>query len=283
MLFKMEAKKAIKSTGFKVSIIVSSIIVILQSLWFYKNVRMVNLDEYNYFMNQKGNCLWYENSIFEGWIGIEGFSMFGTLVFVLMPLIACMPYCLSFYDEWKTKYTEHVLIKRSKKEFLVTKYVVTFASGGIAASYPFLLSLFISALYLPVIKPDIRALSIGITDRSLGAQLYDKSIFLYLTFFIVLEFIYGGIFAVTSMAASKWIDNRFTIMLLPTAVTGFLYYVVFRMNLNWSKFLYPVFIKPEPGITSEFSFGVVIAETLLFLIATFGVYFLSNIKRETIN
>ena len=91
-VWKVEIKKALRSKGFQVAIIIGILICILQMVWVYRNTYAVNESEYQHVMTlsekAEGYGTWFEMGILEGWLGCEVYSPYNQLYFIIFPLLA---------------------------------------------------------------------------------------------------------------------------------------------------------------------------------------------------
>lgn len=285
MLLKTELKKMFKSNGLKISVLCSLIIVACQTIWFIINVRMVN----NYDFQQrlldtgiKEKGMWFENGILEGWIGCEPFSPYNGMLFMILPLLAILPFGLSFYDEWKSGYCEHIITSRNIKEYIICKITVVFISGGIGAVFPLLLSLIVSACYLPAISTDVLALQSVLNDTYMFSFLYYDYPVFYALVYSLIVFVYGGIFSMLAFMVSRWMNNKFIILSFPLIVHVFLLYFDKIMEPHISKYNFAIFVNPTQN-TGTNDLKSLIITTSILLIIIIGTSVLTNIRRETIS
>ncbi len=281
-IFKIEIKKMLKSKGFLISIILGIVIVLLHTRWVYVNLYVPNQELLEVkLQSQEYGVLddWFECGILLGWLGNDGFSLYNALFYFVFPIISVIPYGMSLYNDMNSGYISSVLAKCSRKDYLVSKYVVTFISGGIVVAAPLILSIMTAACYLPAVGIDLLAMKGG-SNTALWHGLFYEHPVLYAVCFTVLNFIYGGIFALICVTVSKWFANRFMAAIFP-----------FILNNYTTKGLGNVFdemLRYTPGyfINSSLNVNITMASVMIITVVVLGlttfIYYINYRKLETL-
>lgn len=136
---------------------------------------------------------------------------------VLFPIIACIPYALSYRDEVDSGFFYMYLLKVGKGQYHIAKIAAVFVSGFLAVFVPCLI------WYL------FMMLVVGTGDTTFpirymtlfSEKLYDHYPFLYGMVYTLNAGLQSGIFAVLGMGISVVIKNRYVAILIPFAYNIF--------------------------------------------------------------
>lgn len=282
-VWKVEIKKALRSKGFQVAIIIGILICILQMVWVYRNTYAVNESEYQHVMTlsekDEGYGTWFEMGILEGWLGCEVYSPYNQLYFIIFPLLAAMSYGLSYYNEWESGYAGQMLIRCGRKTYQNAKFGAVFISGGLAVTIPLLLHLIGTACYLPAIGVEPISRQAMVANRDIWSGLYYEAPVLYALCYTGVDFVYGGIFACMTLAGSKWFSNRFAAVLFPMVVYCTCWFGLTSLVQEWN--LYNVMIHINPAqIYGTDQLAVLSFITGVLLICIVAVFKISNRRRD---
>lgn len=284
-VLKMEIRKALRTKGFRIALFIGGIISVLQSIWAYCNVFLVNNAEYSTILfrekNENGYGWWFESGILEGWLGTEIFSPYNQLFFLVLPILAVMPYGTSFYSEWNLGYANQLITRCGRKDYLQAKFVATFTSGGCIVAMPLFFNLVTAACFFPIIGSDPLALQSPVTNGDMWSGLFYEQPVLYALFYIGVDFLYGGIFSCLAMVSSMWISNRFGALIFPLIVNCTCYYGVDNLfpilrSVNPAIFMFP----SQPYNTNHFEYIVLVTGVLILGLG--AIYIWKNRKRDVL-
>lgn len=209
---KMEWRRIRKSSGFWLAICLGIILVVWHmqdSLLFYykENQSLIHgnsMPPYNVF------SMWLPLSIVGSSPGIMV-----TLVYLLVPLIAALPYGNSLIADRQSGYLKGMITRMDRKKVYRCRYVMIFLSGGAVTVFPFLLDFFVCRLYFPYYEmvPG-RSYSINCGNALLG-EIFAENPVLYVTLSMLLLFLFGGLWACMVPVFRGIVENRFLVMLCP--------------------------------------------------------------------
>ncbi len=278
-LLKLEFKKLFKTKMFWGALIIGTLLVVLQSSWAYRCIYQTNNETFMYY-NEEGKIMssWFETGILQGWLGYESYSSYNTLFYMIFPLLATMPYGLSLFKEWNYGYAAQIIMREKRCNYFISKYIVTFVSGGIVASYPLTLSLIVSACYLPAIGIDVMSLQ-GLANNDRWIEIFYEHPLLYAFIFIVLNFIHGGIFATITTVVSSWCINGFMALVFPMLLNIFLTMGLVNIFPVIRKYIPGMFINPNT-VSEVFSGDVTIGITVVLVLIIVVLYWLNNKKLD---
>jgi hypothetical protein len=99
---------------------------------------------------------------------------------------------------------------------------------------------------------------------------------------MLLDFICGGMFACIVPAVSKWFNNRFAAVIFPLLINITLYYGIYYIWPDTTKYNIAIFINPAQNMGQGTAMSISVA-TLILIIMTFGLFILGNKKRDVLN
>lgn len=207
------------------------------------------------------------------------------MLYLIMPLFAAIPFAISQFEEWRSGYAAQVITRCGRRKYMNAKYAAVFISGGITIAVPLIISMIVSMCYMPVIKMDPIALQSRISTVYMFGYTYIYHPVLYTVIYIFVDFLYGGIFACMAMVASSFVRNWFTAMTFPMVLSYFLYYGLGRLSDSavWLRtYNFSYFIRPDQNGESSLRFVPFISITVALLAIEYFIYWILNVKRETI-
>lgn len=221
--------------------------------------------------------IWYPNSVFNQWIGETSYTMQTTLYYLLLPILAALPFADSFFLDMKTGYIKNVFIRINKSRYYIAKYLSTFVAGGIAVVVPLLLNLALTASVFPSLVPEGSTFMFGVYENNLGSGIFITHPYLYTFLYLALDFVFAGLLAGVALTISFFVSNRFIVVLSP-----FIGYLVFNalVSLTGNLVLNPdCFLQPSQPISA--SPAVILVEAVVLAMGTMGVFFYKGAKDET--
>lgn len=272
-LLKTELSKALKNKYFWVTLIAASVIAVLGA--------MNRINEYNsiqeYIAADKashGGVSWKNpylpaDTVFTYWIGADYTSLYFSLFYLLLPLFAAFPYGWSYVVERKKGYIKNVLTRTKKQNYFLAKYIAVFVAGGLAVSLPLIINFCTVAAFIPARMPDVLydAYS-GVSFAQMWSRLFFTHPFVYVGLYMLLNFVFSGLIATLSIAATFAIRNRVAVVLLP-------FFLMLGMNfLNTYSTMWelsPLNFLHSARIVNITNGWIVLAEGIILFAATFGV------------
>lgn len=279
-LLKIELKKAIKNKFFMTTLVIASIFALL-SAWY-----MIDLHYYQQYIAQSldpnGNPMSQASSLYTHWIGGEATSLGFTLFFTLLPLIAAFPYGWSYFLENKTGYVKTVVTRSSKWHYYLSKYMATFTAGGLVVLIPLVVNFLVVASFIPAITPSKlhHPLPYGVEIGSMWSQLFYTHPIIFVILYLLLDFIFAGLFATMSLAISFFVKNRIAIMLLPFFLLLGLHYSRTFLAYKYYSEISPLNYLHATNIENHTNGWIILAHGLLFFGLTFGMTMKLGVKRE---
>lgn len=278
-LVKVELKKAITNKLFVTTLIIASIFTLFSAWYMIDSYFAANHQKSTYWSNS--NPMTQASSLFNHWIGGEASSLGYTLFFTLLPLIAALPYSWSYFIENKTGYVKSVVTRSSKSQYFLSKYIATFTAGGLVVLLPLVVNLLVVASFVPAITPTkIYPLYYSVDFGSLWSSLFYTHPVVFVTFYLILDFIFAGLFATMGLAISFFIKNRIAIILIPFFFILVLHYSRTFLAYKYYNEISPLHFLHSTSIENYANGGMILAQGLLFFLLTFGITMKLGVKRE---
>lgn len=217
-ILKLEIKKAFRNKFFWISILIGSLITLLSFIpnvnYYFQNVANIqNGITDTGIISDPHACI---NTVFNSWIGGEPFSLGTSIYFFVFPLLTALPYGWSYSEEKQNGYRRLMVTKTGKKAYYTAKYLAVFLSGGVAMIFPLLLNFWMVSLVIPAVLPDVTAcIYYAVFGSSFLAELYYTVPFLYVTLYMVIDFLFCGLLACVSFAVSGVIRQKWVAVIVP--------------------------------------------------------------------
>lgn len=260
-VLKTELKRALVSRGMLISLLAGCGIVLWHQIVYVWNPAVELENEF---------C---PESLFYNWIGASCFPMQSYLYYLILPILAVLPTADSLFQDIHSGYYRNIYLRHKKKEYLAAKYISVFVSGGGAVVLPLLLSLLLTALRFPALRPE-PIMSYGPLRTSVGFLMFYKHPWIYTGIFLIIDFVFAGGIAGISLLATYFAEHKFAVLIAPFVC----YYFVFSLD----DLLGGYDIAPNyflmPGFEKNNIWEYVIGIAILFLTAI--IYFWKGYKRE---
>lgn len=186
---------------------------------------------FDYLKTPEGTILsFYPANVFSEWICSNNYNWEQYVYFLIFPLLACIPYGASLYDDWNGGYAKNIIIKRRKRDYFRAKWLAVFLSGGVSVTVPLILNFLAFLTIAPVNKPEIASLFYAVGGDNILAPLFYHYPFAYLILYMCIDFIYGGILSGICLMMTNMTQRRFVVEVTPLFIYIFLYAVIALMS-----------------------------------------------------
>ncbi len=281
-LFKIEFIKATKNKLFLISVLIGMVLCIYSAVYvicsYYNDLADLKI------IAEKSECIINPMassfSLYNKWIGQEWVSMASSLLFLLLPLTASLPYSWNYCIEKKSGYINNVFTRVNKSRYIKTKFLTTFLVGAISIFIPLLVNIIVVSSFIPAAKPNVYYdIYYNMPISCVFSEMFYKTPLLYTVMKILLISSFGGSFSVLGQATGTIIKNRFIVVLFPFVFMLLFNYIVnvFSENVELSpiQFLYG-------GGDALSSYWIVIAELFLLLTSSFLMMKIKGEKKDVL-
>lgn len=217
----------------------------------------------------------YPGNLYTSWLG-GGYSTGTYYFFLIFPLLAAIPFSDTLFTDAKSGFIQNLCIRGDKRSrYFTAKYIATFCSGGAAVVIPLIFSFCLGCLVYPLINPEPTTNTSLLGDLSTFPYLYYYLPLLYVLIFIVINFIYGGLYACFGLLSTFYVNYRFLVLIMPFLLHLFLMTLLPLAGLAaWvpMNFLQPSY--------PEYTLYPLIIEALLLFVLTFWRVVLAGSKND---
>ena len=156
----------------------------------------------------------YPGWLYHRWLGGNTVSVQSFLFFMILPLLAALPFADSFYSDATSGYVAEIFTRIDRSRYFVGKYVSVFLSGSICVLFPLVLNFLLSACVLPALKPDAADQFRFQATAAMG-EMYHNNPLLFLLIRCFFIFVIAGLFAVFALSASYYCNYQFLALISP--------------------------------------------------------------------
>lgn len=226
-----------------------------------------------------GNFPMMPSNVFNTWLG-GTVNFESSLLVRIIPLLAVLPFSATYYTDKKNGIVKNYYVRVKKKDYLLAKYVTVFLTGGIVCVAPFILNLFVSAIILPSLTPEVAA-GQGLNVNALWSEIFYTKPYLYVFLFMGIIFIFSGLLACLTLLVSNFANNRFVALAFP-----FLLCMLLNMILNNSTNIFIRCLAPSRILDIRQmgpNYGPsIIFEIVFLLILTVTVFVGKGVQDDTL-
>ena len=290
-LIKMELKKAIISKFFLMGLVLLLIFSILSGIYMIRNDGGYNpqaITSYDYFY-EKGEYQINPDlplyTFYKDWVGGEVLSLFQTIFYYLLPVASVIPFAWSYYTERKSGYLKNIASRTNKKKYFIAKTIAVFISGALVALIPLIVNIALVSAFVPSIDPFA-----GYTFFNyhyigeIWIEYYFTNPALYIALYVLLDTIYGGIFALLSFAIAFYVRNIFAIIFLPfmlVVALGYIRDLVLTYNNTYIFYEFnPTIFLHSLMYGGQRVWWVIWGIALVLLLFSIGTIFIRGFKDE---
>lgn len=220
-------------------------------------------------------------TLYNSWIGADKQSLGATMFYILAPLMSALPFGWCFSEELHSGYLHVVVPCSGRESYFTTKMLVSFLGGGMILVLPQLFSILLTAMYIPATKQSvIYSPYTAIIHGDMFAKLFYTHPLGYIMMVLVIDFVFGGLFAWLSLATAFFVHSRLItviapllILLLADSAKTSLYYISY-IEISPLNLLHPM---SAPNYVKGW---IVIIWLFLLSIITSSIILIRGCKRE---
>lgn len=281
-MLKIELKKALFSKTFLLGTALLTLFALCSALYMIEGQSNYNPNHlYEYCMD---NGEYVSNpdfplvSLYTSWVGADRVSLAYALFFNLMPIGAAIPFAWSYHTERKCGYLKNIATRIDRKYYYISKTIAVFVSGSLAVFIPYIINILLVSAFIPYYQPWIgynlyNMVYFGTT----WSDLFFSYPLLHMILYVILNTVYGGIFALLSYSISFYIRNYVAILFTPfllILVSGYvettIYNNFFQNTYTLVEFVPTQFLHSRSIHYQVMSWAVILVTVLLiaFIFAT---------------
>jgi hypothetical protein len=201
-ILKFEIKRGFTSRAFLISLILSSL--------------LCSADFYCYYRVSHGNI--DLSTVIQAWIGTDYMFAYNVVFYLLLPIIGCLPYAASYFEDLNSGYIKNICVKTSRKAYYFAKSIAVFLTAAVAVMLPLTVDFIVWMMIYPLRIPE-PLLFLGSTgDACLFASTYYDSSLKYAIIFILVDGLAAGVLALLSVCISELTESSFITITAPFAI-----------------------------------------------------------------
>lgn len=283
-IMKTEARKALGNRWFVVALIIGCALAAASFIFTAQIVARETPWMTLELLSKKYTPL-TSDSVFASWM-VDDFARPSTdLFFLLLPLLAVVPFSWSLLVERTSGYAGHIIARSGRKQYLLAKLLAAFLAGGAVVAIPILLNFVACMCLFPFSYPDVAGVvTLGVYDESLWSWFFYNSPGLFCLFRFTLIFAFSGLWAAFVMSLSFVIRRRIPLLIAPYLGLILLKYLneqILTVHFNVSQDLTPFgYLRSVPPAYFT-SWWVIALEMAVLLLVVSGV-FIKNRRMDTL-
>lgn len=222
-------------------------------------------------------------TLYNSWMGQDSQFPMTALFYMIMPMLACLVYGWSYYNERKSGYVRNISVRtRKRSHYFLAKYIAVFLSGGAVIVLPLLFNFLAAACFIPAYLPEMfDSMYYGMETHYLKAIFYSMPQ-LYVIYVLLLDFVFGGLIAACSMMLAFFIKNKFAVIITPFLILFWVQYLQDNVWFSVSSF----YISPI-DFTRGYAFHIAIGEivlgwVILLMVLTLGIVWRKGAKDDVL-
>jgi hypothetical protein len=270
-IYTNEIKRAFNTIGMKLALLVGCAL----SIWHVITVIMPISEGQNYELSADViDDLYVPISLFSTWMGNELFPIQSYIFYLILPLLAVLPFGSSFFEDIKSGYIINVCTRVEKKIYFKAKYLAVFLSGGVTVVAPLLLNLVLSSMFMPAFIPDNGTVG-TISPTTMAYEVFFTHPLVYVLMFIVIDFIFAGVMATLALSYTYFTEHRFGVMIVPFVF----YFFIYSLTNLIDKTDYSLFFMLNGGANNNY-LPVYILYFLLFFALSYVIFMWKGKKQD---
>lgn len=227
---KIEFKRALLNPYFVYICLIGILIAIIHS---YNNIVLYKSVESNFYnMVTNGHNPYYPLfSIFTMWIGQDGENKIANLFYTILPIFSVIPYTWSYCKDTETGYYGKTVKKFGRFNYHLSKYIAVFISSGLVTVVTPIIDFFISIHFIPATHPDsVYDIYYEIFSNNFLADIFYTHPVIYVIIFILLNFVYYGLFGCIGYAVSTLLKSKTIALVTPLIIILIIECISNRIN-----------------------------------------------------
>ena len=211
-MLKIELERAFRGSGFWLSLMIGMLISIIQ--YIQKVIPAVS----DILLPMKDK-LGIPVCVHQTWIAM-GDGWYYTLFVRLIPLLAVIPYAVTYYTDNKKGIVYNYYSRTNKINYLLAKWMAVFITGGMVAIIPLMVNLMATSAVLPsfIALDD----TISCNANGMWSYILYSHPYIYYMLSYILQFICAGLIATVSLLISQYVNNAFIVLLFPSVLCEFM-------------------------------------------------------------
>jgi len=234
-LIRIELERAFKNKMFFVSVFISIAIVIYHLILYVIPMRAITIPYLLKIFETSPLKVDMLPGVYSEWIAMNQ-NAAREILFVILPLIAAVPYGISLFLDEKNNYINNIAVRTNKRNYYIAKAIVLFLSGGAIAAIPLIVSFLANAVILPFDSPIPYSGAYMVFVTYIFGDVFYSNPLIYIIIYIIWVFVGFGLLNTFCFVAVYIMENRFAVLMAPFIIY-FTSYVI--LNIAGSSITAP--------------------------------------------
>jgi len=234
-LIRIELERAFKNKMFFASVFISIAIVIYHLILYVIPMRAITIPYLLKIFETSPLKVDMLPGVYSEWIAMNQ-NAAREILFVILPLIAAVPYGISLFLDEKNNYINNIAVRTNKRNYYIAKAIVLFLSGGAIAAIPLIVSFLANAVILPFDSPIPYSGAYMVFVTYIFGDVFYSNPLIYIIIYIIWVFVGFGLLNTFCFVAVYIMENRFAVLMAPFIIY-FTSYVI--LNIAGSSITAP--------------------------------------------
>ena len=197
--------------------VIDLLIVLALSIYHAITVIINYQDFYELYLSRADNenLMITSESLFNRWLALDVASFPTSTFYFMIPLIVVLPYGWSLVSEIRSGYTKNIIVRTTRKNYFLSKYVANFLSAAFVTIIPLALNFLMLGLFIPSLKMESIYPYGTIGQGCMWAEIYYEYPFIYCFMYLLLDGIFAGLLASISTAVAFIVRNKIVTIIAP--------------------------------------------------------------------
>ena len=170
-------------------------------------------------------------------------------------------------------------MRGKRSNYYRARFLSSFFCGGTVVIIPLLLNILLCMATLPSTLSQAATGTSTVFANCMWSTLYYKHPMIYTTMYLLLIYIFSGLFSTFATAVGSITQNRFLPLIFPFIIYLFVYTIFSSLGLaQYAPFCFLTPAQRAVGI----DFAVIVIEALIILIPTLAIFIWNSYKDETL-
>lgn len=157
-----------------------------------------------------------QQTLYNCWMGADRQSLGAMLFYNLTPLLAALPCGWLFSEELHSGYLHMIVPRKDRRSYFQAKLLVSFLTGGITIVLPQMISILVVSMEIPAMRTSvINGMYTGIFHGEIFSSVFYAHPMIYIILILIMDFIFGGLFAWLSLTVAFFSHSRMAAVTLP--------------------------------------------------------------------
>ena len=217
MTYRVEIIRAFKNPRFKISMTIALTFIAYHILfWNLPRSMALEIPE---------NPTICPPSLYNCWLGLDFAFPYTQIYYWVLPILATFPFAGSFFTDRKKGYIKNILMRENRSAYLKGKCLAVVLSSSCIVGVPLLIDLFVSAMLLPAIAPQVTTYMFPISIVGMWCDFYYSWPLLYIFAFILIDMLFISCFVLTSLIVSRFCKYEVEALLFPSLINLIIYFI----------------------------------------------------------